>query len=776
MKNIMRVMFILLVLLTLTAGGVYAASDTETPSTSEPSQPDNQQKEEFKVEFKKILEEKGRVQDPPGEITVTPEKGPVASATISGGSVENSDAGISIERADELKLRDGRNVGDAKDVVISDDDSLHLGEAETFTWPEQSIVLQKGSDVNVKPNGDFTITKADSLQFGTTSIIKGNNIKFENGILTASKADSTFFGDDFLTNLNDLNFNGKNISVGKADQIKIKKTTLKDVKDTTILTKDNSITIFGKPESNFQIIDPRGRNVSYIPQNKQSEIEILQDPFRPTYKIKNVKLVFVDEKTDEIVFTNGTMVIETNNDHGIVKIIIDDVSGEYCTNGDIETDFCVEAPNAPFELTLKKTSDQVIDATCNDCMIVDILNNKMVMDGSIIYKRSLFTEDFSSLSPTPEPIFTSNNGKAFFTLDKKNKVIQELEIVKDAPPYYTKINNFVAIHELETEEGTHRFAEIDEQVNKLSTVLIKSYTTSYSASELKAENNGILYTRDLLNIAIMPSTNLLITNLLKDVQNQRVLFLSIFLVMPLLYWLKKGQISIAIVFGLVILLLVLIFFVFFSSIQQIDVPISFERSSIQEFMNDCLTVKGIESLKHLGLQGGYIDAIPSFTALHSNYLYQKPEGYVPTIQQAEKELQNNLNKNFPLCAKELERSLPGTSITIKGETITSAILRDSDVIFSATFPFTATKVEQEISFTEFTTTTPADIRLSLLLQNAQTMVESQQNNDDLIDLDALEGDNVEIVFFPYENSLATVMKDYDFKAEDPYFFVFGNKR
>ena len=179
-------------------------------------------------------------------------------------------------------------------------------------------------------------------------------------------------------------------------------------------------------------------------------------------------------------------------------------------------------------------------------------------------------------------------------------------------------------------------------------------------------------------------------------------------------------------------------------------------------------------MKTIGFQGGYLTPSPAYAALNTTYLYQKPNGYVPTREQVEEDLKQYLQTSMPSCMTDLREALPGTNITEQAFT-TAPLIRDQDVFFQLTWPFTASKGETTFSFEQFANT--VDIRLALILDNAQAMVVSQQNNNDLIDLDELQGENLELVFFPYKQTLTTLANDLEYKTEEPpYRFIFGHQR
>lgn len=148
---------------------------------------------------------------------------------------------------------------------------------------------------------------------------------------------------------------------------------------------------------------------------------------------------------------------------------------------------------------------------------------------------------------------------------------------------------------------------------------------------------------------------------------------------------KRGQITIFIILGIIILILISIIVIFRNSIFQNDFDIEARKSSqvpeqikpIKSFIDSCVELTSREALDIIGLQGGYInipiDRVPrgpfnefsnSLEVVPNNlvayWFYESSNNIqktqVPSIEDMEVEINNYINLNLGSCLEELSSS------------------------------------------------------------------------------------------------------------------------
>lgn len=133
---------------------------------------------------------------------------------------------------------------------------------------------------------------------------------------------------------------------------------------------------------------------------------------------------------------------------------------------------------------------------------------------------------------------------------------------------------------------------------------------------------------------------------------------------------RKGQITIFVILGLVLGTLVILSFMFREGIVEQaskvgiikELAMSKESRKVQSDMKECMEDAAYDSLIKLGLQGGYVDLgrlqytqLPEATGLDyegTAYLYYKGQKKTPTLKQMQNELEKDLTTRSTNCKKE----------------------------------------------------------------------------------------------------------------------------
>jgi hypothetical protein len=169
-------------------------------------------------------------------------------------------------------------------------------------------------------------------------------------------------------------------------------------------------------------------------------------------------------------------------------------------------------------LCIQKSIAQKLVADCPLCGLVDLANNKLLLNGIIEYRR--YWHDSA--------LIDSNKRTAFRSLGFGKNIIDlargDVRIEKDAPGIGTYASNFVELHEHDVDGSTRRFLGINEKVSRVSNNWAKAYTTSYAQATTTIENNHLNYLRADCRVQVLPPNSPKIAELLSDLQKQEVLF------------------------------------------------------------------------------------------------------------------------------------------------------------------------------------------------------------------------------------------------------------
>lgn len=133
---------------------------------------------------------------------------------------------------------------------------------------------------------------------------------------------------------------------------------------------------------------------------------------------------------------------------------------------------------------------------------------------------------------------------------------------------------------------------------------------------------------------------------------------------------RKGQITIFVILGLVLGTLVILSFMFREGVVEQaskigiikELTMSEEAKKVQSDMKECMENEAYDSLIKLGLQGGYTDLgrlqytqLPEAMDLDyegTAYLYYKGQKNVPSLKQMQNELEKDLITRSANCKKE----------------------------------------------------------------------------------------------------------------------------
>jgi hypothetical protein len=214
-------------------------------------------------------------------------------------------------------------------------------------------------------------------------------------------------------------------------------------------------------------------------------------------------------------------------------------------------------------------------------------------------------------------------------------------------------------------------------------------------------------------------------------------------------WNRKGQLTLFILLGLIVLL---VFASFFALMPKSRIPLDFTAPSIQSYLDNCLTQTAEEGLGLLGKQGGRIQLQEYVSAPHHGISFWLKEGALtaPSKEEMENQLVLYINNNLGRCINGFEAFEDrGWQVEASSFSTTTSINRQ-DVSFAVSYPISITQEESSLSISELRAT--LQVRLGYVHDAAREATLFMQKNGKM-DLTALDASTLNITIFPYKDAL-----------------------
>lgn len=246
---------------------------------------------------------------------------------------------------------------------------------------------------------------------------------------------------------------------------------------------------------------------------------------------------------------------------------------------------------------------------------------------------------------------------------------------------------------------------------------------------------------------------------------------------------KRGQVTIFIVIGLVLVLVIgLVYYFSVSSASKkgkADIisttQVSDDILEIKNNLNSCLEEKSSEALEYISFYGGYIYNTPKyiepFRGNDVAYAYYQGEFIYPKKKQMEEEMKDYLVDNFESCINTEAYSYV---FEIKEPKVTVTIDEDK-VNFKIQYSFTLTKdkssydVSDKYEFKRY-------VRLGYLYILMQNITAKEKELGYIIDMDYLFSLNTKIYIYELDNkTLIYRLADLPERPYKDYNFTFANK-
>ncbi|MEA3430227.1 MAG: hypothetical protein U9R08_03060 [Nanoarchaeota archaeon] len=214
---------------------------------------------------------------------------------------------------------------------------------------------------------------------------------------------------------------------------------------------------------------------------------------------------------------------------------------------------------------------------------------------------------------------------------------------------------------------------------------------------------------------------------------------------------KRGQVTLFIVIGIIMLIAVGLFFVFRQlSIPGPDMNVPDEVVPVKLFVEACLEDTLKDAIVLAGIQGGYTEipedlAVSPFGHLQVAGPFKTPMWYysgvlrIPEIFEIEEQLNNYVNKNIELCIQNFT-GIEALTVNILSEPKFSTQINKNDVSIVMNQDIEIVEGDERFEWNFFST--EADVKLSKAYEIAKQVMEKENENMFLetvtIDLMALD--------------------------------------
>jgi hypothetical protein len=246
---------------------------------------------------------------------------------------------------------------------------------------------------------------------------------------------------------------------------------------------------------------------------------------------------------------------------------------------------------------------------------------------------------------------------------------------------------------------------------------------------------------------------------------------------------KKGQITLFIIIGIVVLLVAGVFLIIANKLNNREVTQEVgESSSLQSYVENCIEEVAIPAIYLQGLQGGYIFPIDdSFNMEERTYqislLYNQGIDNVPDRARLQNEINAYIKINLNNCLDDLQ-SFKEMGYEVETGTInTDSIVGFDDIQIKVTYPITLTQGAKQETVEEFSATIP--VRLGHLNDLSREFVDEFVEYPDRVNMNMLAGFDVDVTVVPYSQEQGIVIYSfYDEKSnirDQRYTFLFATK-
>ncbi len=475
---------------------VYAQGPVETPTVEQ---------KEFKPTDKDFWQSSQAVKSASGD---------QVAQGLQSGAIQQAGAFDELT-ASQLAYGDPQNLFLVEDVGQLNDKAWADALDKIYNVPGGvSGSAESGTKITKNPGG-FTINRIDRLSLSQISITNGINVVWNNGVLTADAADSLEYKGSSSSSVIKLSADGKEFSVEKAKSVQAGCFLAEEVENARFVV---GVTVTMMTSGNGKVVYDEGAKLAYgatTPANSSLTGSTMQCR-KPTYAIKNMEVAARLRNVTELV--NGSGDVQVDSNYGVVCVNLTPVSTYDLDTPRVEDNFGFLIKEAAYKLCIQKAIAQKLVSDCPQCGLVDLANQKIILNGMIEYRRHWY--DSALIKSEKQRAFRSlGTGTTVIDMSKNAVIIQ-----KDAPGIGTYVSNYLELHEHDAAGGTHRFLGIHEDIDRLGQNWAQAYTATYAPATTTIIDNLLDYQRGNCHVAVLPPNHPQIAALLSSLQQQEVRF------------------------------------------------------------------------------------------------------------------------------------------------------------------------------------------------------------------------------------------------------------
>ncbi|MBW2999974.1 hypothetical protein KY339_04840 [Candidatus Woesearchaeota archaeon] len=203
---------------------------------------------------------------------------------------------------------------------------------------------------------------------------------------------------------------------------------------------------------------------------------------------------------------------------------------------------------------------------------------------------------------------------------------------------------------------------------------------------------------------------------------------------------KRGQVTIFIFVGVVLLILLALFIQLRGKVAEITRPevIPEEFKPVKTFVETCMQETAADAISLLGSQGGYLYMPPEIANNPDSYIsygvvspvkipywYYRDRNRVPPKTNMESDLSRYMNENLNACLRDFTAFEDKFEITPVGVMSTITTIARDNVYFSSTMPVDANLIGTNISATITLYNTQVPVKLEKIYEMAIEILESE---------------------------------------------------
>ena len=191
---------------------------------------------------------------------------------------------------------------------------------------------------------------------------------------------------------------------------------------------------------------------------------------------------------------------------------------------------------------------------------------------------------------------------------------------------------------------------------------------------------------------------------------------------------KKGQVTVFIIFAIIIVSLIIIFFIAKPDILNIqEYFMDSEVKQARSFIENCIESTTQEAIYNIGQTGGYFISPNLSTENNIAYYRIGNEIYIPSKEQIEKELEEYTNQMLFFCTRNFI-DFPNLKVE-QGEIKTNVEIKDKTVLFKIDYSLSISKEEKTSTFKNFETEVP--VRLNTIYDSIYKIINEYMDKERL---------------------------------------------